>query len=226
MRLHVRARALAFIALAGLAACGAKPERSPGPAELGLVSQRFDAELNMPALLLRKSLIDANADRRIYPEELVTPGRGSITPVDWWIYEQGLIRVAGVDSYYRGYFGLTPKGEAFVKAPPPRWLVSSLKGGTQATCAGSRAWVSCRIAGVAAVRPTAEGAALFKHLAVADQVLQGELEYGPQGWRAGDIQTTGGAEPSEAALLAFFGDAASIAKARSRFADKVNRQVR
>ena len=190
------------------------------------MTQQLDLQLNEPAQRLQRGLIEANADKRIYPEELVLSAEGGPVPVDWWIYKKGWVRLAGVDSYSRGYFGLTPAGEAFAKAPPARWLESSFQGQPKLTCAGNGGWVSCKVAASASVRATKEGAALFDALAVAPVSFEADLQYGPSGWSASDLHTTDKSDPPAAARIAMFGDRDSAYKAHYKWGEAMNRKVR
>lgn len=225
MRREVCALAGPLVAAIALAGCEGKG-RTPGPAELALVAQAFDPQLNAPAEAVRTALVRANADKRIYPQELMITDAEGPTPVDWLAYRQGLIKVAGVDSYSAGYFGLTPAGEAFAAAGQPRWLASRIQGEPQVNCAQTGAWTTCKVRASVAIGPTAQGAALFGQVAVPPAAIEGELQYRSGAWVAGEVATTDGSKPELAARKALFGDATAIAKARNAFALEVNRQVR
>ena len=220
------AGALAAAMLASLAACDGSTKRQPGPAELALVTQQLDLQLNEPAQRLHSSLVAADSDKRIYPEELVLSADGGPVPVDWWIYQKGWIRLAGVDSYSRGYFGLTPEGEAFAKTESPRWLESSFQGQPKLTCAGNGGWLSCKVAATASVHATKEGATLFDAVSVAPVSFEADLQYGPSGWSASDLQATDKSDPAATARTAMFGDRDSAYKAHYKWGEAMNRRVR
>ena len=216
---------VALTAVVALTGCGAAPaSKRPGPVELGLVTLQLQQVLNTPAENFHENFVRSNSDKRIYPEELIVTGEGAPTPVDWWAYDQGFIRLAGVADY-RGYFALTPKGADFAKAPKPRWLMAVLKGAPQLNCGGGDAWANCNVSAVASVQLTPDGARLFGARSFPDQAFTASLQYGPAGWRVADLQAASGPEPSEAARTWFFGDRESIAKARYKFALAMNRRV-
>ncbi len=216
---------LAATAAMALTACGKDAgDRQPGPAEIALVTQQLDSELNDPVQRLHKSLVRATSDKRIYPEELEVSGEGDPTPVDWWAYDQGLIRLAGVADY-RGYFGLTPKGEAFEQAPAPAWLAARLQGPMQLNCSSGSAYTTCKASGIATVLPTKDGAAFLQGRTLPQQAFTADLDYGASGWTVSELHATSGAEPAEAMRTAIFGDRDSVAKARYRFAIQMNKRV-
>ncbi len=216
---------LMALAVAALTGCDAQSaHRSPGSVEMGLVALQLDAELNAPAQSLHQNLVRSISDKRIYPEELVVIGEGSPTPVDWWAYDKGLIRLAGVADY-RGYFALTSKGEAFAKAPAPHWLTATLKPAPQVACGGGDAWASCTVSAIATVQPTKDGSGVLAGRVFADMPFTAILSYSPSGWRVSDLHAVSGPEPAEVARADVFGDPASIAKARYRFALDMNRRV-
>ena len=211
--------------IAGMAGCGQEAgKRTPGSVEMGLVTLQVVAELNAPGESLHESLVRSNSDKRIYPEELVVTGEGSPTPVDWWVYDKGLIRLAGVADF-RGYFALTPKGEAFAKGPAPHWLTATLKPGPQVACGGGDAWTSCKVTAVATVQPSKDGAEVLAGRTFADLPFTANLTYSSAGWRVSDLQVTSGPAAAEAARTWVFGDPASIDKARYKFALDMNRRV-
>lgn len=209
-----------------LSACdGGGDVAQPGPAELALATQALDQQVNAPAEAMRRSLASANADKHIFPWELVLTDASGTTPVDWWLYDHGFIRLGGVEGY-QGYFVLTPKGEALVKGGQPRWLVSSFQGQPQVTCAGSRMFTSCRVIASAKVSTAPDAADLVADAsAVAPQDFQVVLQKGPDGWTAEEFSDSATPSPANAGRLALFGDAKAIAKARYRYAQEVNRKV-
>jgi hypothetical protein len=226
MRLRWPAALMGLMGAACLSACGDDSPPTPSATDLSVVTQTLDVQLNDPAQQIREGLKQANADKRIYPQELFVRGEGRLTPVDWWAYRQGLIRVAGVDAYLAGYFGLTPKGQAMLAAPVPRWLASSFKGKPQVSCEGSRTSGTCKVSGTAQVAPTAEGAPLFEGRAVPDQSFNAVVQYDPSGWSVQEFHTTGSVAPQDLSRRALLGDDETITKARDRFAVEVNRQVK
>jgi len=213
---------LTATAILSLAACD--QQRRPGPAEIALLKQQLDAEMNAPIQSLHEEVIRSIADKWIFPEELVVTGEGDPTPVDWWLYGKGFIRLAGVVQY-RGYFALTPKGAAFAKAPTPQWLAARFETPLQLNCAGEGSWANCQVSGVAAVTPTKASASLLGGLRFPPQAFQANLVYGPAGWRVENLQATQGPELSEAMRTAIFGDPESIGKARYQWALDMNRRV-
>ncbi len=228
MKRNLRACAWALVLIAGasLAACDDNAGPKPGPAELALVTHELDGVLNLPARQLQDNLKRAAADHRIYAEEMVITGPPGTTPVDWWVYRKGLLRVAGVDTYYRGYFDLTPKGEAFVNGAQPRWLASTFQGQPQLVCAGEGGFTSCRVTAVATVKLTPEGAALFDSASIAPQRFTAALASGPSGWSASELQITGDADPWLTVRTALFGDHDAIDKAHYDWAVRMNRRGR
>jgi hypothetical protein len=139
------------------------------------------------------------------------------------VYRAGLIDLAGADSYGQGYFKLTPKGEAFTKQAAPGWFASRLQDAPRADCSGGSGWASCKIVGVATVQLTPEGAALASGAAVAPQSFQAELQYGPSGWKVGEL--TAGHDPRITVRMALFGDDTAVRKARDDWGAEMNRKV-
>jgi hypothetical protein len=225
MRHRARAALAGLSAAACLSACGEDRPPTPTASDLAVVTQALDQQLNDPARQIHEGLRQANADKRIYAQELYVRGGGGATPVDWWAYRQGLIHVAGVDSYSLGYFGLTPKGEAFLKAPAPSWLASKFRGAPKVSCEGSRASGTCTVSGTAEVAPTADGVPLFEGRTVADHGFAAVVQYDASGWSVQEFHATGAVAPQDAARRALLGDDEHIGKARARFAVEVNRQV-
>ena len=222
-----RSQFLALVLIVSLAGCGkdAGPP-PPGPAELALLTQALDGELNSAATHLRRSLAKANADKRIFADELQIPAGHDTIPVDWWIYRQGWLRLGGVDPTYGGYFVLTPKGEAFLAAPAQQWLASSFQGAPKVDCAGQKLSETCEVAAVAAVQPTAQAADMLKGLSFPPQALDAHLEQGPSGWRVADLGVKGDGEPADMAAAVIFGDRASIDRARSVWGAEMNKRMR
>ncbi len=219
-------RRLWLAPILALAACdGSADVSQPGPGELALATGALDQQLNASADLMRRTLASANADKQIYPWELMlTDASGSI-PVDWWLYDHGYIRVGGVREL-RGYFVLTPKGEALVKGGAPRWLVSTFQGQPEAACAGSHAFASCRVVAKATVGAAPDAKDLVADPgSVAPQSFQVVLQKAPDGWTAGEFAASSTPPPAESGRRALFGDAKIIGKARARYAFEVNRQV-
>jgi hypothetical protein len=208
-----------------LAACGGSDVSEPGPAELKLAAQALDQQLNAPADDMRRALINAGAGGRIFPQELIINDQVQEIPVDWWLYDHGFIRVGGVVGY-QGYFVLTPKGQALVKGGEPRWLVSSLQGQPQVTCAGSQMFASCRVTASATVGVAPDAKDLVADPGSAPaQSFEVVLQKGPDGWQASDFSATSTPGPADAGRRALLGDSKAIAKARARYAHEVNRQV-
>ncbi len=214
-------------ACVALAACdGSSEGAQPGPAELALATQSLDQQLNASGEAMRRVLASANADKQIFPWELQVSTDARPTPVDWWLYDHGFIRIGGVQGV-QGYFVLTSKGEAFVRAGPPHWLVSSFQGKPEVTCAGSQMFASCRVAAVARPAPAPDAKDLVSDpSALGPRSFQVVLQKNGDGWSAGEFADTGSPAPAKAGELALFGGPASIAKARARYAQEVNRQVR
>ncbi len=218
------ARGLALAALASGWGCGSDPGPQPGAAEKALAFSAVDGALNSAGPGMQKLLASAGRDGMIYPEELRLPVPEGSIPVDWWLYNHGNLRIAGVNQYM-AYFGLTPAGQAFVKAPAPAWLASSPQAAPEWSCSGPRTWVTCRMTATVVVRPTAAGAAVLALPDVAAQAVDLDLEYRPQqGWRVSALRSE--AALSKAGATAVFGDAAGINAARNRYAAVVNRLVR
>ncbi len=217
---------LATLACAALAACdGSSGGTQPTPAELALATGALDQQLNASGEAMRRVLASADADKRIFPWELAISGEARPTPVDWWLYDRGFIRVGGVQGL-QGYFVLTPKGEALLKAGSPRWLVSSFQGPPQVTCAGSPMFASCRVLATASVAAAAQAKDLVADgPAVSPRNFEVVLQKNADGWSAGEFSDRGSPPPAEAGRLALFGDATAVAKARYRYALEVNRQV-
>ena len=217
---------LATLACAALAACdGSSGGAQPTPAELALATGALDQQLNASGEAMRRVLASADADKRIFPWELAISGEGRPTPVDWWLYDRGFIRVGGVQGL-QGYFVLTPKGEALLKAGNPRWLVSSFQGPPQVTCAGSQMFASCRVLATASVAAAAQAKDLVADgAAVSPRNFEVVLQKNADGWSAGEFSDRGSPPPAEAGRLALFGDATAVSKARYRYALEVNRQV-
>ena len=228
MKSHLQAgaSALALTLVVLLAACSDNTGPQPGPVQLALVTRQLDDVLNLPARQLRDNLKRAAADHRIYAEEMVITGPPGTTPVDWWIYRKGFLRVAGVDTYYRGYFDLTPKGEAFVNGPAPQWLASTFQGQPQVVCAGEGGFTSCRVTASATIKLTADGAALFDSASIAPQSFTAALHNGPSGWSADELEVTGGTDTWLSVRTALFGDHDAIDKAHFGWAVRMNRRGR
>ncbi len=218
--------AWALSVIVGMALSACEKERQPGPAELALVTQALDHELNAPAEQLRGNLKRAASDGRIYAEELTITGPTATTPVDWWIWGKGLIKLGGTDSYARGYFVLTPQGEALVHGPEAHWLASTFQGAPQVVCSGNGGFESCRVRGSAKVKLSPEGAALFDSAAIPPQPFTADLQYGPSGWSVDELKITNGVETWGMVRTALFGDDDAIAKARYAWGAQMNRQVR
>jgi hypothetical protein len=210
----------AAVLAATVSACGETGTPTVGASELALVSQSIDAELNAPLKAAQQNLVRANADKAVYPQELVITGPGDATPTDWWLYKLGYLKLAGAAGY-QAYFGLTPTGEAFAGGGAPHWLASALQGEPQSECSGSHSTGVCKVSGTVTVAPTAAGAGPLTGVAIATQPFTAELEYTPAGWRVTSLT-----DFRTKAHLAIFGDAATIAAARSKWAGEVNRQVR
>lgn len=225
MKLRILASALAATGATALGACDDTPP-TPTAADLAVVTQRLDQDLNDPAQQIHEGLKQANADRRIYPEELFVRAEGRLNPVDWWDYRQGLIHLGGVDSFSRGYFTLTPKGEAFLKAAPPQYFASRFQAPPQVSCSGTKSVGTCQVTGTATVDATAEGAPLAGGRTVPAQPFAAVVQYDPSGWSIQEFHTTGPMSPKDSARRALLGDDASVAKARDRYALEVNRLVK
>ncbi len=225
---HLAVAALAAAMLcAALAGCGqGTGGPDAGAAALAAVAQQIDGQLDAPARNLQQNLKAAARDGHIYAQELVVTGAGDPTPVDWWIYKAGFIRFAAIDSYKLGYFALTPKGEAFVKAPAPHWLASSFQGQPDVSCTGDKLSGACHVAGAATISLTKDGAQVLDQVSIPPQPVQADLRYGPAGWTVESLKPAGGAELSELARTAMFGDPAAVETARMRFAAEMNRLVR
>lgn len=206
-----------------LSACGDDSPPSPTAADLSVITQGLDEQLADPAKQIRETLKQANSDKRVYSEEMFVRGEGQLIPVDWWDYDQGLIQKSGVDAYSRGYFAVTPKGQALLNAPTPHWLVSRFKGAPQVNCEGTKSSGSCTVTGVAQVTPTAQAGPMFEGRTVPDQPFQATVQYDPSGWSLQELHTSGQTTPQDAARLALLGDDAAMAKARSRFYAEVSR---
>ena len=228
-RRHVMAGPMCAAALVGsvlLAGCGERAaERRPGPAELALITQQLDAELNGAAKIAHHNLVHANLDKRIFADELNLAGNSESVPVDWWNYRRGFLKLAGADGYL-AYFKLTPKGEAFAAAAPPRYLTSSFQAPPRLTCAGERNWVSCKVAAVAAITSTAQGADGLEGPPAPALPIEADLSYGPQGWTATELHTTSGPPAFVVGRTALLGDSVAAGKARYQFAVQMNKRVR
>jgi hypothetical protein len=214
--------AAAVIVLAG---CDSSGGATPGPQELALATGALDQQLNLPADVMRRTLASANADKRIFPAELVVTDASGTMAVDWWLYDHGFIRVGGVQDY-QGYFVLTDKGEALVKGGPPHWIVSSFQGQPQVTCAGSEMFASCRVVAIAAVGAAANAKDLVADpSSVPVQNFQVVLQKTQDGWSAGEFADSSTPPPADAGRRALFGDPRLMGPARARFAQEVNKQV-
>ncbi len=226
-RLRVLSCVLSAMATLGLVGCGEEKGVQPGPAELALVTEQLDQQLNASLVQLQRKLVEANRDKRIYVEELTLSGKDETIPSDWWIYDNGLMKIGGVDTYHAGYFALTPKGEAFANGAPPHWLAASFQGKPQVVCASRQSWASCKVSAIATVQRAREAPDFFSlRSPIAQQTFAADLEFGPSGWQVSEFTPAPGQDPTQTALTAIFGDDARIAKARNAFAMKVNRQVR
>ncbi len=216
---------LAIAPCLALGGCDGSGAAQPGKAELGLATGALDQQLNAPAEAMRRVLTAANADKHIFPWELTLTGPAGVTPVDWWLYGHGFMRLGGVQGV-QGYFVLTPKGEAFVRGGEPRWLISTFKGQPQVTCAGSTMFANCRVMGSATVAAAPAAAGLLADASpMAPRSFQVVLQKNTDGWSADEFADSGSPSPAEAGRLALFGDAKAVAKARYRYALEVNRQV-
>jgi len=210
-------------AAAIVASCGGEETPNPTMAEIDLVAQAATAQLNATAQGIHKSLKSANSDAMIYTEELKVPGAGASTPVDWWIYDQGYLKLGGVNQFV-AYFKPTPAGESFLAAPPPRWLKASFAGGPELTCSGQRSFAVCKVIGTVAVKPTPEGAAFLRPVAIPNQAIDADLTLSPQGWHVTEMR--GGEALVEAGKTALLGSDKEINANRNVYAGKVNRLVR
>ncbi len=216
---------LMTVAAMALSGCGASGSSDPGRQELALATGALDQQLNAPAEAMRSALASANADKHIFPSELVISDASSQTTVDWWLYDHGYIRVGGVEAY-QGYFVLTPKGEAWLEGGPPRWLVSSFKGQPDVVCSGSQMFMSCRVTANATVAAAPDAKELIADPSVVPpQSFQVVLQKGTDGWSASDFASSTTPAPAESGRRALFGDPKAIGRARARYAEEVNKQV-
>ncbi len=212
--------------LLSLCGCDNASGPDPGPRDIALATQALDQQLNLPAEHMRRALAVANADKHVYPWELLINESSGPMAVDWWLYDHGYIRLGGVTGY-QGYFVLTPKGEAFVKGGSPRWLVSSFKGSPQITCGGSPAYESCQVTASASVVAAPDATDLVADPAsVPIQSFQVVLQKGAGPWSFDNFAPSTTPAPPDAGRRALFGDDKAIAKARYRYALEVNSQVK
>jgi hypothetical protein len=224
MRFRETLRAAMTAALVCLSLAGCGQERRPTAADFDHVTQRLDDELNAPVKSLRDNLVRSLADQKIFDPEMVVTGEGNPTPVDWFVYDKGLVRFGGVSEYY-GFFVLTQKGQAFAAQKRPQWLMGVIEGQPQVTCAGGGSWESCKVVATAQVKRTPEGVGFVGTDRFPQVSYQADLVYGPSGRRVDQFETTDPEDVSEASRRWIFGDDASAGKAHYRFGLKVYRMV-
>jgi hypothetical protein len=208
-------------------AAGCEQARKPAASDLALATGALDAQLNRSATLIRANLREADADKRIYAQELDINGPSGEAPSDWWLYDKGFIKLAGVDSYHMGYFALTPRGQALVAGGDPRWLVSAFKGTPKVDCIGEGSVTTCTVTGTATVSLSPAGAALFDPVSLPPQSFTVTLAYySATGWSVDKFEAAGGSNPSLAGQTALFGDRDAMFKAHYKWGEEVNKLVR
>lgn len=220
--------AAAVAAFAGLAGCGDRDESGgveivqdeapaldagAAQAALAMIAQ----DLNAPLAEIQARLATAAEDGDIRAHELMlyTP-EGSV-PLDWWVWNKGLVRLA-VEPGYGPYIGLSEKGSRFLARDAADWLTPSLVGSPRMECraAGSATSAAC----TAEVTYTTAVGAIADLGAITLPEAKAHLEavFTPgQGWTVSRLSTDGPI-PSATVRTALFGTADDRAAAREQYA--------
>ncbi|MCS6627837.1 energy transducer TonB [Roseibacterium beibuensis] len=219
--------AVAAASVASLSACGDRKEAGSaatvGDEAPALDAQAADAalamitqDLNAPLVEVQGLLVRAVEDGDIRPHELMmyTP-EGSL-PIDWWVWNKGLVRLAEQPGY-GPYLTLSDKGSRFVRFDAAAWLKPGLVGVPRMQCrsAGSATSAACtaEVSYTTVAGPGAEVGTVS--LPQADAFLEAAFSPG-QGWSITRISTEG-ATPSGTVRAALFGAPEDQSVAREQY---------
>lgn len=182
------------------------------------------ADLNSPLQDLQNLLVSAAADGRISSAELWMQGSGGPIPTDWWLWNKGYLRLVD-DPLYGPYFTLSEKGERFAGGTAPAWLVPTASGAPRMDCraAGSLTSASCTALITYTTAPTASADLAQVSFPAATANLEAAFTTG-EGWSVSQLSVDGDA-PRDTSRFVIFGDAASAAEPRQRFAESVRQRL-
>ena len=219
--------AVAAVSAASLAGCadregtaGAETAGDEAPAldagaaqaALTMISQDLNAPLAEVQALLARAADDG--DIRAHELTLYTP-EGSI-PLDWWVWNKGLVRLAE-EPGYGPYIGLSEKGSRFLGLDAAAWLKPSLVGSPRMECrsAGSATSAACsaEVDYATAVSPGIDLGAV--DLPQANAHLEAVFAPG-RGWSVSRLSTDG-PTPSAMVRAALFGSADDRTAAREQY---------
>ncbi|HYD28623.1 energy transducer TonB [Brevundimonas sp.] len=200
---------------AGVEAAGDEaPALDAGAAQaaLAMIAQDLNAPLAEVQALLASAAEDG--DIRAHELTLYTP-EGSL-PLDWWVWNKGLVRLAE-EPGYGPYIGLSEKGSRFLGLDAAAWLKPSLVGSPRMECrsAGSATSAACsaEVAYATAVGPGIDLGAI--DLPQANAHLEAVFAPG-QGWSVSRLSTDG-PTPSAMVRAALFGTADDRTAARAQY---------
>ncbi|MNH53407.1 Gram-negative bacterial tonB protein [compost metagenome] len=182
------------------------------------------ADLNAPLVELQDILARAAADGRINPDELQMAGANGTTPVDWWLWNKGYLRLTD-DPYYGPYLTLSDKGARFVGGAAPVWLNARAEGAPKMECqsAGALTRAVCT-ASVAYVVSLAPGGDLAR-VVIPSSSANLEAAFAPgAGWTVERLSVDGDA-PRDVARTAIFGTPEMAVEPRERFFEAVRVQL-
>lgn len=219
--------ALAVVFVAGVSGCGERKEiaaveaagdDSPvldaGAAEAALAMIKQD--LNVPLAELQTLLAAAAEDGDIRAQELMLYADEGAVPLDWWVWNKGLVHLA-VEPGYGPYIGLTEKGTRFLGSDATAWLTPALVGSPRMQCraAGSATSAACS-AEVAYTTTVGEGVGIAAiSLPQANAHLEAVFRPG-QGWSINRLSTDG-PTPSAMVRTALFGTVDGRVAAREQY---------
>ena len=220
----------------GLAGCertaSSASQEEPAPADAPALNEvardeaiaMIAADLNAPLVELQGILGRAAADGRIDPGELQIEGPNGTTPVDWWLWNKGYLRLAD-DPYYGPHLALSDKGARFVEAAPPIWLNAKAEGAPKMECqsAGALTRAVCT-ATVAYAVSLAPGGDLARVI-IPSSAANLETAFAPgTGWTVERLSVDGD-PPRDIARTAIFGTPEMAAAPRERFFEAVRAQL-
>jgi hypothetical protein len=197
------------------AAADEAPALDAGAAQaaLTMIAEDLNAPLAEVQALLARAAEDG--DIRAHELTLYTP-EGSV-PLDWWVWNKGLVRLAE-EPGYGPYIGLSDKGSRFLGLDAAAWLKPSLVGSPRMECrsAGSATSAACsaKVDYATAVGPGLDLGAI--DLPPADAHLEAVFTPG-QGWSVSRLSTDG-ATPSAMVRSALFGTVDDRTTAREQYA--------
>lgn len=219
---------VAVASVASLSGCGEREEEraiggaedeapvlDAGAAEAALAMIRQD--LNAPLAEVQALLAGAAEDGDIRAHELTLYTDEGSVPLDWWVWNKGLVRLA-VEPGYGPYIGLSEKGTRFLGLDTAAWLKPTVVGSPRMQCrsAGSATSAACsaEVVYTTAVGEDAGIAAIS--LPQANARLEAVFMPG-QGWSINRLSTDG-PTPSAMVRTALFGTVDERAAARELYA--------